>query len=101
MSFVVRVPCRESLIHPSVDGALPTALAWVLEFFMRMFFDLSVVRVIVFTPVFLLFSLMVGVLGAWIGRVYMKARLWVKPETSDSRAPMLGHLGAAMIGVSE
>jgi hypothetical protein len=66
---------------------------------MRMFFNLG--AIIVITPVFLLPSLMVGALGAWIGRVYMKAQLSVKREMSNSRAPMLGHLGAAMAGLSE
>ncbi|KAG6371819.1 P-loop containing nucleoside triphosphate hydrolase protein [Boletus reticuloceps] len=37
-----------------------------------------------------------GVVGAWIGRIYMKAQLSAKREMSNAKAPVLGHLGAAM-----
>ncbi|KAI8986290.1 P-loop containing nucleoside triphosphate hydrolase protein [Trametes punicea] len=42
----------------------------------------------------------VVVAGAWCGQVYMKAQLSVKREMSNARAPVLGHFGAAIAGVT-
>lgn len=66
---------------------------------MKMFFNLG--AVVVITPVFLFPGVILGVIGAWIGRVYMKAQLSVKREMSNAKSPVLGHLGAAMAGLSE
>ncbi|KAF8129949.1 hypothetical protein EV363DRAFT_1168506 [Boletus edulis] len=42
-----------------------------------------------------------GIIGAWIGRIYMKAQLSeVKQEMSNVKVPVLGHLGAAMAGLT-
>ncbi|KAH0835495.1 hypothetical protein J3R83DRAFT_9163 [Lanmaoa asiatica] len=84
--------------HLPVDGPLPTGLAWVLELSMKMFFSLG--AVVVITPAFLLPGVIVGVVGAWVGRVYMKAQLSVKREMSNAKSPVLGHLGAAMAGLT-
>jgi hypothetical protein len=53
------------------------------------------------TPVFLAPGLFIGMLGGWIGRIYMKAQLSVKREMSNAKAPVLGHFGAAIAGSSE
>ncbi|KAG2065985.1 P-loop containing nucleoside triphosphate hydrolase protein [Suillus decipiens] len=55
--------------------------------------------VVVMTPVFLVPGLFIGLLGAWIGRIYMKAQLSVKREMSNAKAPVLGHFGAAIAGL--
>ena len=39
-------------------------------------------------------------LGVWLGQIYMKAQLAVKREMSNARAPVLGHFGAAVAGLS-
>jgi hypothetical protein len=57
--------------------------------------------VVTMTPVFLGPGLFIGMLGGWIGRIYMKAQLSVKREMSNAKAPVLGHFGAAIAGSSE
>jgi hypothetical protein len=57
--------------------------------------------VVTVTPVFLAPGLFIGMLGGWIGRIYMKAQLSVKREMSNAKAPVLGHFGAAIAGLSE
>jgi H+/Cl- antiporter ClcA len=57
--------------------------------------------VVTMTPVFLAPGLFIGVLGGWIGRIYMKAQLSVKREMSNAKSPVLGHFGAAIAGLSE
>lgn len=75
------------------------SLGWVLELSMNMIFNLG--AVVLITPVFLLPGVIVGVVGAWIARIYMKAQLSVKREMSNAKSPVLGHLGAAMDGLGE
>jgi hypothetical protein len=57
--------------------------------------------VVFMTPVFLAPGLFIGMLGGCIGRIYMKAQLSVKREMSNARAPVLGHFGASIAGLSE
>ena len=57
--------------------------------------------VVVISPVFLLPGVVLSFLGAWCGQVYIKAQLSVKREMSNARAPVLGHFGAAIAGLSE
>lgn len=57
--------------------------------------------VVIMSPVFLIPGVLVAVLGGWCGQIYMKAQLSVKREMSNARAPVLGHFGAAIAGLSE
>lgn len=56
--------------------------------------------VVVLTPVFLVPSVAVAVLGAQIGQIYIRAQLSVKREVSNAKAPVLGHFGAAIAGLT-
>jgi len=51
-------------------------------------------------PVFIVPCTAIAILGAWLGRVYMKAQIAIKREMSNARAPVLGHFGAAVAGLS-
>jgi hypothetical protein len=51
--------------------------------------------------VFLLPGLFIGLLGGWVGCIYLKAQLSVKREMSNAKAPVLGHFGAAIAGLSK
>lgn len=57
--------------------------------------------VISFSPIFTIPGAIVAALGGWCGQIYMKAQLSVKREMSNARAPVLGHFGAAIAGLSE
>ena len=57
--------------------------------------------VVTFSPIFVIPGLIVSFVGGWCGQIYMKAQLSVKREMSNARAPVLGHFGAAIAGLSE
>lgn len=61
---------------------------------------LKFVGVVVISPRFLIPGILVSILGGWCGQIYMKSQLSVKREMSNNRAPVLGHVGAAMAGLS-
>ncbi|KAJ7233850.1 P-loop containing nucleoside triphosphate hydrolase protein [Mycena haematopus] len=56
--------------------------------------------VVLFTPIFFVPAMALFVTGGWCGRIYMAAQLSVKREMSNARAPVLGHFGAAVTGLS-
>lgn len=58
------------------------------------------VAVVVVSPVFLVPGIVVALFGGYLGQIYIKAQLSVKREMSNARAPVLGHFGAAMSGLS-
>ena len=62
---------------------------------------LKFVGVVVISPQFLIPGIVVSVLGGWCGQIYMRSQLAVKREMSNNRAPILGHVGAAMSGLSK
>lgn len=39
--------------------------------------------------------------GGYLGNIYMKAQLPIKRESSNAKAPVLGHFGAAIAGLSK
>ncbi|KAJ7657333.1 P-loop containing nucleoside triphosphate hydrolase protein [Mycena polygramma] len=55
--------------------------------------------VVLYAPVFFFPGAIVGVVGAWIGQIYISAQLPVKRLMSNTRAPVLAHFGAAISGL--
>ncbi|KIY46182.1 P-loop containing nucleoside triphosphate hydrolase protein [Fistulina hepatica ATCC 64428] len=82
----------------SVDGPVSMYLFTLCEMSLEMACKLA--AVILMTPVFLFPGLLVAVAGGWLGQIYIKAQLSVKREMSNARAPVLGHLGAAIEGLT-
>jgi hypothetical protein len=62
---------------------------------------LKFLAVVYLTPVFSGPGVAIAVLGAWLGRVYMRAQIAIKREMSNAKAPVLGHFGASVAGLSE
>ncbi|EMD41585.1 hypothetical protein CERSUDRAFT_110141 [Gelatoporia subvermispora B] len=56
--------------------------------------------VVIFSPIFSIPGVIIVVTGGACGRVYMKAQLCVKREMSNAKAPVLGHFGAAIGGLT-
>jgi hypothetical protein len=83
----------------SVDGPFAQEISWVIELTMVLGFRL--LAVVSLTPSFLFPGALVGVVGGWVGRIYMKAQLSIKREMSNAKAPVLGHFSAAIAGLSE
>ncbi|KAG1757959.1 hypothetical protein EDB19DRAFT_1936472 [Suillus lakei] len=82
----------------AIDGPFAQGIGWVVELSLTMIVKLG--AVVAMTPVFLAPGLFIGLLGGWIGRIYMKAQLSVKREMSNAKAPVLGHFGAAIAGLT-
>ncbi|KAI0638608.1 multidrug resistance-associated ABC transporter [Trametes polyzona] len=81
-----------------VDGPLANTLGWVLEMTVSML--MKFLAVISFSPIFTIPGAIVSAVGGWCGQIYMKAQLSVKREMSNARAPVLGHFGAAIAGLT-
>ncbi|KAL1937768.1 hypothetical protein VTO73DRAFT_12921 [Trametes versicolor] len=81
-----------------IDGPLANHLGWVIELSVSMI--MKFLAVISFSPIFTIPGAIVAALGGWCGQIYMKAQLSVKREMSNARAPVLGHFGAAIAGLT-
>ncbi|KAJ4476620.1 hypothetical protein J3R30DRAFT_3759412 [Lentinula aciculospora] len=82
----------------AVDGPVAMWLQMVSEISIMMI--LKYTAVVVITPIFFCPGVIVAFLGALCGQVYIKAQLSVKREMSNARAPVLGHFGAAIAGLT-
>ena len=82
----------------TVDGQLAQNLGFVLELTVAMLGKF--IAVVTFSPIFTIPGALITVLGGWCGQIYMKAQLSVKREMSNARAPVLGHFGAAISGLT-
>ena len=83
----------------AVDGQLANTLGWLIELTVSMIGKF--LAVITFSPIFAIPGVIVSAVGAWCGQIYMKAQLSVKREMSNAKAPVLGHFGAAIAGLSK
>ncbi|KAJ7678094.1 hypothetical protein DFH06DRAFT_975898 [Mycena polygramma] len=82
----------------AIDNSVSRALWLLSDLTSQMLIKFG--AVVLFTPVFLLPAIVLFGLGGWCGRVYMAAQLSVKRDMSNARAPVLGHFGAAMTGLT-
>ncbi|KAI0045217.1 P-loop containing nucleoside triphosphate hydrolase protein [Auriscalpium vulgare] len=82
----------------ALDGPVADALCGVVEISVAMMIKLG--AVVLLTPVFLIPGVLVFALGGWCGQIYMRAQIAVKREQSNARAPVLGHFGAAIAGLT-
>ncbi|KAJ4491368.1 P-loop containing nucleoside triphosphate hydrolase protein [Lentinula edodes] len=55
--------------------------------------------VVIFTPTFLLPSIVLAALGTWVGSLYLRAQSSVKREMSIAKAPVIGLMGAVSTGI--
>ncbi|EKM83611.1 hypothetical protein AGABI1DRAFT_66408 [Agaricus bisporus var. burnettii JB137-S8] len=82
----------------ALDGPLKDGLRNLTEITMAMLTRLG--AVVFMTPMFLIPGFFVGLFGGWVGRIYMAAQLSVKREMSNAKAPVVGHFGAAISGLT-
>jgi hypothetical protein len=80
-----------------VDDNIPSRLRDILGLTLSLLTNLAVV--VWFSPIFALPGIVIAFIGAFAGKFYLKAQLSVKRELSNSRAPVLGHFGAAITGL--
>ena len=89
------ISCLASL----VDSGFASNTELLME--ITVFLLAKIFSVVIFSPIFIIPSILAGLLGGVIGNIYMKAQLGVKRELSVAKAPVLGHFGAAVSGISE
>ncbi|KAE9403384.1 hypothetical protein BT96DRAFT_990242 [Gymnopus androsaceus JB14] len=87
---VSRVITRATQDLNAVDANIPASI--------RNFID--VCAVVLFSPIFILPGLLILFIGASWGNVYFKAQMSVKREMSIAKAPVLGHFGATIAGLT-
>ncbi|KAJ7919040.1 P-loop containing nucleoside triphosphate hydrolase protein [Mycena leptocephala] len=93
-----RVIARCTVDIRSVDGPIQQGLWGLLDMSMSML--VKFLAVILFVPLFFLPGCLVGILGGWCGQIYIAAQLSVKRDMSNMKAPVLGHFGAAIAGLT-
>jgi hypothetical protein len=82
----------------SVDGPISLGFVWLNEINVSML--IKAMAVVYLTPVFIFPCVIIAAVGARLGQVYMKAQIAIKREMSNAKAPVLGHFGAAVSGLS-
>ncbi|KAJ6502921.1 P-loop containing nucleoside triphosphate hydrolase protein [Mycena vitilis] len=60
---------------------------------------LKFIAVVIYAPIFFFPGALVGALGAWIGQIYISGQLPIKRLVSNTRAPVLAHVGSALVGL--
>ncbi|KAH9019330.1 hypothetical protein EDB83DRAFT_2508434 [Lactarius deliciosus] len=93
-----RVITRVTQDIRALDGPISNTFSWFIEISTTML--LKFLAVVYFTPVFSVPGIALAVFGAWLGRVYMKAQIAIKREMSNAKAPVLGHFGASIAGIT-
>ncbi|OCH87305.1 multidrug resistance-associated ABC transporter [Obba rivulosa] len=95
---VSRIITRCTQDIDAVDGPVADMLSTFLDITADMVVKFG--GVIVFSPLFIIPGSIITVLGGLCGQMYMKAQLCVKREMSNAKAPVLGHFGAAVAGLT-
>lgn len=72
--------------------------SWIVDISATML--IKFLAVVYLTPGFSGPGIAIAVLGVWLGRVYMNAQIAIKREMSNAKAPVLGHFGASVAGLS-
>ncbi|RPD55442.1 P-loop containing nucleoside triphosphate hydrolase protein [Lentinus tigrinus ALCF2SS1-7] len=88
--------CTEDI--QTLDNRFSRALEAFVE--IMVYLILKMFGVVVFSPIFIFPALLVALGGVICGNIYMKAQLCVKREMSAAKAPVLGHFGAAIGGIT-
>ncbi|KAF7968576.1 hypothetical protein HWV62_30061, partial [Athelia sp. TMB] len=92
-----RITTRLTQDISTVDGTLPLVFSWLVQKVFTMLVKL--ISVIIYTPIFIIPSIALGIVAAWMGKLFGKAQLSVQRELSNSRAPVLGHFEASVAGL--
>lgn len=82
-----------------VDESFPFNAYYVLDAVLEIVLKFG--AVILISPIFLVPGIVVVIIGAFLGHVYMRAQLPAKREASNLRAPVLGHVGSAISGLGK
>ncbi|EMD39575.1 hypothetical protein CERSUDRAFT_111891 [Gelatoporia subvermispora B] len=92
----ILVRCTQDI--NAVDGKVNSSLSSFLDVSATM--SVRFAAVMLFSPLFIIPGSLVSAAGGFCGQMYMKAQLCVKREMSNAKAPVLGHFGATMTGLT-
>jgi ABC-type multidrug transport system fused ATPase/permease subunit len=94
---VGRIISRFSKDIKNIDSSFTETFADVAEITISLAIKFVVVLALV--PLFSLPALAIGLLGAFIGEVYIHGQLSVKREMSNAKSPLFSHFSAAVSGI--
>ncbi|KAI0373549.1 multidrug resistance-associated ABC transporter [Pilatotrama ljubarskyi] len=97
MTPTSRVVARCTVDMQTIDITIPKQVFYMVE--SSVYLLLRVGAAAIMAPLFILPAAIVGVAGASLGWIYLKAQICVKREMSNARAPVLGHFGSAVAGI--
>ncbi|KAJ6497544.1 multidrug resistance-associated ABC transporter [Mycena sanguinolenta] len=98
MTPTSRVIARATQDMQSVDDAMAVGVIRVLQLTLSLCIKFA--TIIVFSPAFLVPGLLITLIGALFGQLFMRAQLPVKREMSSARSPILGHFSAVITGLA-
>ncbi|KAJ7167899.1 P-loop containing nucleoside triphosphate hydrolase protein [Mycena filopes] len=93
-----RVITRFTADINAVDGPILNVFAGFIYVTISMF--ASFAAVVFLTPLFSVPGVFAAIIGGTLGQLFIKAQLSVKRESSNAKAPVLGHFGAAIAGLT-
>lgn len=80
-----------------MDGPFWSALYSTLDVSLQIMMKFG--AVIIISPIFSIPGIVMIILGAGLGHLYMNAQLPAKREVSNAKAPVLAHFGSAIGGL--
>jgi len=95
---ISRIVARCTQDIDAVDGQVPFVISNFID--MSTGITIRFCSVIAFSPFFAIPGSIITILGGLCGHVYIRAQLCAKREMSNAKAPVLGHFGAAIAGLS-
>ncbi|OCH83833.1 P-loop containing nucleoside triphosphate hydrolase protein [Obba rivulosa] len=95
---VSRIIARCTQDVDAIDSQLTRYAFWMIDGTLDICIRFFVV--VAFSPVFSIPGAIIAGLGGWCGQIYLKAQLCVKREMSNAKAPVIGHFGAAVAGLT-
>ncbi|KAF7353370.1 ATP-binding cassette transporter [Mycena sanguinolenta] len=93
-----RVVARFTADINAVDGPILNVFAAFCHVTISMITSFG--AVVLLTPLFSIPGALAALIGGAFGQLFIKAQLSVKRESSNAKAPVLGHFGAAIAGLT-
>jgi len=90
--------CQFHLLNALTSGTVSGLFQQLSETTISLILKLG--AVVLFSPAFLMPGLIIGLIGGWIGRIYMAAQLSVKREMSNARSPLYSYLNSTIAGLT-
>lgn len=94
---VGRIISRFTKDMKQIDGNFTETAIGVFTMTMGML--IKFVSVVVLVPLFSIPAILIGLIGAFIGELYIHGQLSVKREMSNAKSPLFSHLSASINGI--